>query len=206
VTLNLFFKISQLLYGDIIKASIEIRRRFKAEWWVDDQRYFPHLSLYLFEAPVKNRSKIIETAKDFAAEINLFEVKVVGMNVSTNGLIMVDFEKNKVIYDYHLRALKLFNPLRGGRQRDKYQDPEYLASLPKLDREKILQYGHRWVLDKYQPHITISQVKDSDISKKVVEEYEGRFKGEKARAVALRLSQALFEPENKSLLLFDQPL
>ena len=57
---NIFFKISQPLYGEIIKISLEINRRFDSSFVVDGEVYFPHLPLYLFAAPLKNRAKIIK--------------------------------------------------------------------------------------------------------------------------------------------------
>lgn len=206
MVLNVFFKISEPLYGQIVKASLEIGQRFKSDFVADDKVHFPHLSLYLFAAPARNKSKIIQATKNFAQFIKPFEVKATRVVIGEKGLIMINFEKSKEIYHYHLQALKLFNPLREGEQREKYQDEKYLASLPKKDQDKINRYGHRWVLDKYQPHITTATVEDLTTCKKIINQYGNRFRGKTAEVTALRIAQEIWEPENRSILLFDQAL
>ena len=75
-THNLFFKISEPLNSEIIKLSLKIREQFKADWWVDDKRYFPHLSIYLFAAPLKNKTKIIEKFETHNNDTGSPEVQV----------------------------------------------------------------------------------------------------------------------------------
>lgn len=150
VTLNIFFKISNPLYQEIVKTSIEINQQYKSDFIVDDKIHFPHLPLYLFAAPMKNKSKIIQVTKNFAESIKPFVVKTTGIVIGEDGLIMVNFKTNKELYYYHLQALKMFNPLREGRLREKYQDEEYFASLSKVDQKRKLLKSIKIVLKEKQ--------------------------------------------------------
>lgn len=154
---------------------------------------------------MKNKPKIIQVVKNFTESIKPFAVKTTGIVISEDGLIMVNFKINKELYHYHLQALKMFNPLRERKLREKYQDEEYFASLSKVDQRRIIRYGHRWILDKYHPHITIAAIKDLINSREVIREYRNCFKGKTAKVVALRIAQEFWEPENKTVIVFDQP-
>lgn len=206
VTLNVFFKISDPLYKEIIETSKEIGCKFNSTFIVDDKRFFSHLPLYLFAAPVKNKAKIVKVARKFAGSIKPFKVMATKVVSAANGLVMVDFEKNEELYNYHLQALNLLNPLREGCQREKYQDEKYLHSLPEKDQEKLREYGHLYVLGKYHPHITIARIEDDVSRQQVVKEYENKFFGRTAAIEALRITKELFEPVNRSVLILDSSL
>lgn len=202
---NVFFKISEPLYDEIVEVSVEINHRFGSDFVADDRIHFPHLPLYLFAAPPRNRLKIIRAAHNLIEIIKPCVVKVEELASSESELVMVNLEKSEELYQYHLQALDLFNPLRERQQREKYKDRGYLASLPEKDRDYLARYGHRWVLDNYIPHITIAKIADPAIREKVIEAYRDRFMGRTAQIATLRIAEEFFSPVNKSVLVFDSP-
>ncbi len=203
---SVFLKISSPLYDRIVESSVEMGQRFGSDFVVDDETHFPHLPLYLFAAPPRNKSEIIRTAKNFIKVVKPCIVRTVGLASSESGLVMINLEKSKELYQYHCQALDIFNPLREGQHREKYTDQDYLTSLSEKDRSYLDRYGHRWVLDNYTPHITIARINDLTRCKKAVEAYRWRFAGRTARTTALRIAEEFFTPANKSTLIFDAPL
>lgn len=203
---SVFFKISNPLYSQIVKASVEMGQEFGSDFVADGKIHFPHLPLFLFVAPPKNRPKIIRTAQNFVKTIKPCVAKTIALASSESGLIMINFEKSRELYQYHCQALDLFNLLREGHQREKYKDQEYPASLPKKDRDYLAYYGHQWVLDNYTPHITIARINDLAICKKAIKSYRNQFVGKTTQITALCVAEEFFSPVNKSVLIFNKSL
>ncbi|MFA6250819.1 MAG: DUF1045 domain-containing protein [Candidatus Shapirobacteria bacterium] len=204
--INVAFNISNPLHDLIIKISLEIRDEYGSEWYVDDERYFLHYPLYLFAAPKRNEAKITEVAKNFGDILHRVEVESEEVFFNGGGLVMIKFKDNNKTYDYHQKALQLFNPLREGCQRDKYENESYRKTLPSDDQDKLNKYGHIYVLDRYESHITIARVRDLDVCQLLVNKYRKRLIGQKAMIDRLQVHEAVFGPEGKTVLIVDQAL
>ena len=122
------------------------------------------------------------------------------------GLIMLNFKKSSELVNYHSQALELFNPLREGALREKYQDQKYFDSLSEDVQENISRYGHRWVLKHYQPHITLSRIEESFVAQKIIKKYKIFFEKRRAGVVGLRITQDQIEPVDKNVLIFDKKI
>lgn len=206
IIVNVAFNLSNPLHDLIIRTSLDIREKYNSSWYVDDKRYYFHFPLYLFAAPLKNKGRIIEVSKDFAKELRPEKVETNGLRFSDSGLVMVGFLRNKTVNDYHERAVELFNSLREGLLRDKYEDENYLETLPKEDREKLEKYGHIYVYDRYEPHITIAKIESDDIRKPIRKKYEKLLANQKSKLERFQVHEAIFGAEGRSELLVDEEL
>lgn len=206
MVINIAFNISDPLKSKIIELSECIRDRHGSDWWVDDDRYHLHLPLYLFECPEHNLDRLVEESKNFAGSLRRIEVVVDSLFHNGKGLIMVDFSTPKQLYNYHVKALGVYNPIREGMLREKYRDTEYLKSLPEEDRHKIEKYGHLWVLDKYNPHVTISRLKDLGLADRLADENRADLVGQKAFITRLQVHEAIFGPKGYTKILVDEEI
>lgn len=205
-TVNIGFNISNPLREEIYKISQKIRDEYGSDWWVDDIRYHLHFPLFLMECPEQNRHKLIQVAKEFVKNLQPIEVKSNNIFASESGLIMISFAVSRQLLEFHERCLELFNPIREDFQREKYQDQVFLNSLPEVDRKNILKYGHIWVLEKYQPHITIARIKDKSLAQRVVSEYRNLFLDKSSELERFQIHEPIFGPNGKTILLVDEPL
>lgn len=206
IILSVYFGIADPLHSDITKASLEIRDSYGADWFIDNQRYHLHLALYLFEAPRRNTGKILEEAKKLVKTISPTSIKIKGMSANQEGLIFIDLEENSELRQYHCQIVENINPFRDGMLREKYRDEEYLKNLPTDAREKLQKYGHRWVLDRFHPHITLSRLLDPKHCDEVIKTYENKFVGRTSQTTSLCIHEAIYGPNGRSIILLDEKL
>jgi 2'-5' RNA ligase len=203
-TINIAFTISEPLRSEIINSSLEIREKYNSDFWIDDKQYFLHLPLYLIDCPEHNREKIKQVTEECAKLFSKIKVEVINTFYNGKGLIMIGFAINPDLYKFHLKALDSFNPLRENCLRDKYKDENYLNQLEIGDKEKVLKYGHIWVLEKYAPHITIARIKNNDeLANKIVEEYAPSFSGKSCNIERLQVQEAIFGENDRNIMLAD---
>ncbi|MFA5828427.1 MAG: DUF1045 domain-containing protein [Candidatus Shapirobacteria bacterium] len=206
IVVNVVFNIENPLHDDIVEISLEIRDKYGSDWFVDDQRYFLHHPLYLFAAPKKNERKIIEISKKFLKSLSKVDVTIENLFFNQSGLVMIKFNDNKQIYDYHCQSLDLFNPLREGLVREKYRNQSFVQTLEKDEQKKLKEYGHIYVLDRYEPHVTIARIRDLDVCQQIVNEYRERLVGKQSSINKLQVHEAVFGPEGKSVLIVDEAI
>lgn len=206
IIINLAFNIENPLHDEVIAVSCEIKKKYPSDFWVDDKRYFIHLPMYLFAAPKENKDKIIDAAKKISDQFYAIPIISKGLVTSSSGLLMVDFKKNKKLYDYHLRVLEVFNPLREGEIRNKYKDKEYFGTLSKRDKRIMKEYGHLYIFEKFHPHITISRIRDAKILKKVQAEYKDRFKNRRTKLATFQVIHDIYGEDDKSEILYKKYL
>jgi len=204
IVVNVAFNIENPLHDEVVRTSLEIRDKYGSDWFVDDQRYFLHYPLYLFAAPKKNEQKIIQASREFAKGLKQVQVEIEDLFFNQSGLIMIKFNNNKQVYDYHCQSLNLFNPLREGLIREKYRNQNFIQTLEKDEQKKLKEYGHIYVLDRYEPHVTISRIKDLDVCQQIVNGYRDRLVGKRSRINRLQVHEAVFGPEGKSVLIVDE--
>lgn len=206
IILNIAFSISNPLHDQILKASLEFHKKYGSEWLVDDKKIFLHLTLFLMAAPAKNRRKIIAAGKKFARQFKPATLISSGFSISKDGLIMLDFKPSAPVYRYHCQAIELFNPLREGMLRDKYEDKEYFGSLSQKEKSKILKYGHRYVLNEFLPHISIGFVELATDRRKAIKKYKKILVGQKVETTRFQIVEAFVGPSQKNVMLLNVPL
>jgi 2'-5' RNA ligase len=162
--------------------------------------------VYLFAAPEKNREKIIGKCTDYAKALKPIPVTAKGLSSNNSGLVMIDIELTPEVFDIHKKALEMFNPLRDGYQRDKYDDPEELGKLAPDDLKHVQDYGYIFILNKFAPHITIARIKDRVVKQETVAKYDDLFEGKTSTLSRLQIHEAIFGENDRTELLCDIPL
>lgn len=206
IIVNVAFNIANPLHDQIIAISAEIKEKFDTMWYVDDQRYHLHFPVYLFAAPERNRDKIKGKAGEYARGIEQVVVKTRSLMSTGSGLVMIDFELTPEIYDIHKKAVEMFNPLREGYLRDKYDDPEKIRELAPEDRRHVRDFGDIFVLEKFAPHITIARIKNAEMRQEVVDNYASIFRSRTSNLSRLQVHEAIFGVDDRTELLCDIPL
>lgn len=203
IIINVAFNVSNPLHDLIIDTSSDIRNNYETKWYVDDQRYHLHFPVYLLAVPERNRDKIKDKAGEYAEAVKPVEIKTKGLISNASGLVMVDIEMSPEIYDVHKKAVDMFNSLREGYLRDKYEDPEELEKLDPNDLKRIQDYGHIFVFDKFAPHITIARIVNKIAIQDVVKKYARRFENITSTLSRLQVHEAIFGAGDRTELLCD---
>lgn len=207
---NVFLKISEPLYSEIINVSQEIYKDFRTDFSLDfslgKNRYLPHLTLYLFALPENNLSILLKKAKEIASEMKSTHLEVENVIAAENKFVMLQFKKNNILYQYHLMALNSFNPLREKVQRKKYTMPDAIEKLENKQRKYIKRYGHRFILDQYQSHISLTTIESPQKSQEIAAKYKSRFAGKITKTESLCIMEDDYETGNAKGLIFSQKL
>lgn len=165
--LNIAFRIPEEVAKIAMNLSEEIAQKEDAYFVLDGVEYFPHATNYAVEFPAKNLDKIIKAVEQLSLEFLPFEVSTT-MNIADQGWIGVYFEYSNIIRKMHSAFVKNLNPLRENRIRDKFESDDRFS--PEDERENIAKFGHPWVMELYEPHLTITKLKDEAAAEKVARE------------------------------------
>ena len=151
--------------AEISKRVIAISKKLKNKnglFVLDGKNYFPHITLYMTEFPLKNMVKIKKLLKQFAVKTKPFEISSSKYRQNTDGYIDVDYKKSKNINELQKKNIKLLNPLREGQMREK--DKARISEMTKAEQKNLKLYGYRGVGDKFFPHLTFSKLEKFDKS------------------------------------------
>jgi len=149
----------------ISKRAIAVSKKLKnrnALFVLDGKNYFPHITLYMTEFPLKNVVKVRKLLKQFAVKTKPFEISSSKYRQNTDGYIDVDYKKSKNINELQKKIIKLLNPLREGQMGQK--DKARISEMTKAEQKNLKLYGYRSVGAKFFPHLTFSKLEKFDKS------------------------------------------
>ncbi len=121
---------------DISKKAISISKKLKKKgglFVLDCKNYFPHITLYMTEFPLKNVAKIRKLLKQFATKTKPFEINSLKYRQNKDGSIDIDYSRSKNINELQKKIIKLLNPLREGLMREK--DKARINGMTKAERK-----------------------------------------------------------------------
>lgn len=145
--------------ADISKRAISISKKLKKKkglFVLDSKKYFPHITIYMTEFPVKNVPKIRKMLREFATKTKPFRINSLKYRQNSDGYIDVDYRKSKNIKELQKKIIALLNPLREGLLRPK--DKARISALSKTQQRNIKRYGY-WSMDaEFFPHLTFTKL------------------------------------------------
>ena len=151
--------------ADISKKAAEVSKKLKRKgglFVLDGKSYFPHITIYMTEFPVKNVPRIRKILREFAAKTKSFHATSLKYRQSKDGYIDVDYRKSKEVKGLQKKILSLLNPLREELLRPK--DKARMSELSKAQQRNIMRYGYRSVGAEFFPHLTFTKLEKFDKS------------------------------------------
>jgi 2'-5' RNA ligase len=135
-------------------------------FYIDDRKYFAHITVYSPEFSEKNIPKIIEAVKKISERISKFDLPVMGFSAEDRSVI-IDFEKTDKMVKIHETILNALNQFRNGKIQEKYFSRIKEGKYSKEQVEMIQKYGYPNVLELYHPHLTLGRFTSQEIAEKV---------------------------------------
>ena len=132
---------------------------------LDGINFYPHITIYPPEYPEENISKVLEVVEKTSGSLNSLKFKFKNID-SGQGYLGVAFEHSEEIQQTHEKIVSALNPLREGRVRDKYV--EYYMEFNSGQLQNIEKYGYPGAMDLYNPHLTITRLKDENEAKEIL--------------------------------------
>ena len=167
IRLNVAFRIPDDIAKVVIDLSREIAEKEETYFVLDGVEYFPHISNYSVEFPEKNLDKVIRAVEDLSKEFSPVEF-IFEKNKANGGWIAPYFTYTQQLKDIQAKFVEKLNFLRENRIKEKILTDERFSS--KDEKENIERYGHPWVLELYDPHLTITKLKDAMTAEKIANE------------------------------------
>lgn len=175
-------------FGDFVTSlSNKITRLGNSEFILDKKNYRPHITLYLFSAPIRNIKKIAEKVRDLSQEITETALKVDKLVLSKDGWIMLDMQIGDELLRYHKMSIRLINPLREGALRKKYKNKSYFEKLDSDEKKTLLDYGDKHSMAFFHPHLSLAKFKDQLVVEKAYLKYKDAKLPKVAKIVSLEL-------------------
>ncbi|MEW5805314.1 MAG: 2'-5' RNA ligase family protein [Patescibacteria group bacterium] len=144
---------------EIIKANNLLVDKYRAKKGFSGSKH-PHLNLYDLSVPNENIRLIAEKLKGISKTQKSFTVKIEDINYFHFGLIFLKIEKSDALVKLHEKIVEEVAKLKSG-----CIDADYLTPHRKYtarQKEMLMRYGNPFVLDQFQPHITIGHVKNQE--------------------------------------------
>ena len=148
---------------NISKRAISISRALAKKrtlFTLDGKNYFPHLTIYMTEFPVKNINVVKDLLKQALNSASSFKINSSGYRNDKSGFIDVNFKRNKSITHLQRKIITVLNPLREGLIRK--SDKEKFKQLSKAEKRNLMLCGYRSISSNYSPHLTLTRFKEFD--------------------------------------------
>lgn len=167
VLMTIVFAIPEPFSGGFVdlnrKLSKENKTRFVSEFPI----FTPHITIYQAEFPKRNESKVLEEVKSMAnsSERLLF----VSDKPSVKGrYVAMNFKRSKEIENFSRHVVERLSPLREGNVKEVYRNS--VQNLSKEESDNVAKWGYPYVMDLYNPHVTILALDDERDAQGVAKE------------------------------------
>lgn len=165
VRLNTAFTPPKEVSEKAIELSRAISNKVESYFVLDGIQFHPHITIYPPEYPEENIVKVLETVERITKSIKPIKFKYAGLDAN-QGYIGVNFKPSPDIQETHELIVSGLNALREGRIREKYNDSQMEFTSSQL--ENVKRYGHPDTMDLYNPHLTITRLKDENEAEEIL--------------------------------------
>ena len=165
IRLNTAFIPPKEISEKAIELSKAISSSAEAYFVLDGINFYPHITIYPPEYPEGSITEVLEAVEKTSGSLNSLKFKFKNID-SGQGYLGVAFEHSEEIQQTHEKIVSALNPLREGRVRDKYV--EYYMEFNSGQLQNIEKYGYPGAMDLYNPHLTITRLKDENKAKEIL--------------------------------------
>lgn len=155
---------------EVSEKAIELSRSISdsadAYFVLDGIRFYPHITIYPPEYPEEKVSEVLEAVEQISRSFSPIKFKYRRID-SLEGYVGISFKHTLEIKTIHEQLIKTLNPLREGRIREKYS--EYQMEFTSAQLENIKSYGYPDAMSLYNPHLTITRLKDENKIREILE-------------------------------------
>ena len=135
-------------------------REFDAYYTLEQDTYFPHVSLYMLELNTRDISKAEELLTGIATEFSSFQLEAYRYD-HTLGYIDAEYRKFIELDDLQVRVIKALSPIRDGmREKDKVR----MLNAEGQALKNFQDYGYQNVGELFRPHISFTRLRETNDS------------------------------------------
>ena len=151
--------------GRAVELSKAVGELAETYFILDGVNFHPHITIYPPEYPEENILKVLAVTEELSVSLSSIRFKFKEID-SGQGYLGLAFEPSDEIQQIHEKIVNALNSLREGRIRDKYL--EYHMEFDPEELQNIEKYGYPAARSLYNPHLTITRLKDENKSKEIL--------------------------------------
>jgi 2'-5' RNA ligase len=121
----------------------------------------PHLNLYDLSVPTENISTIEKNLEKIAGETKPISIEIESVGYFPFGIFFLKLKMNDALSDFHKKIVDAIVPFKSDCVDKDYAAP-YRNYTPRQS-ELLEQYGNPFVLDCFEPHITIGHIRNKNV-------------------------------------------
>lgn len=170
IKLGLYFQVPPKVFNEAISISKQLGSKYKTKAILDGKNFYPHITIYSPEYPVKNLQKILKSIKKTVKEFNTIKMVFSGVQ-SKDEYVGIYFNLSSEIENLYKRMLVILNSLRDGHIMDKYSSPDHKKKYNSKELENIKTYGYPYIIDSdFRPHLSLIRLENKKDANKVKNE------------------------------------
>jgi 2'-5' RNA ligase len=170
IRINITFIPSIEIVEIIKKLSKKISNKESSYFVIDNQNFFPHITIYSLEYLIKNLEKVFSQVEEFSKKLSA--IKFVFKKITTKrGYVGIELDYTKELKNIHEILVRRLNGLREGHIDKKYID-SYGINFSEEKRKNIQKYGYPNLMSLYHPHMTITRLKNEQAAEKIAKKIE----------------------------------
>src|SRR3989344_55194 len=148
-----------------VELSKAISEAAEVYFVLDGIQFYPHITIYPPEYPGEKVSEVLETVEQVSKSFSPIKFKYSRIG-SLQGYVGISLENTLEIKAIHQQIVEALNTLRQGRIREKYFG--YQMEFTPAQLKNIKDYGYPDAISLYNPHLTITRLKDESNAKEIL--------------------------------------
>jgi len=142
-----------------IKASKETEK-YESFFTLEEGKYYPHMSLYMFQLNEADISKVKEVLARIANDTKVITANATRYSLGTGfgvGYVDPEYEVTEELSNLQGSIIEAVNPLRAGMRES---DVRKMQDAEGLKLENLQKYGYPAIGELFRPHITLTRLKE----------------------------------------------
>ncbi len=186
-TFHIYCNLDDRFDRTVKAVSRNIRREFNPKFVFDGVDYQPHLTIYLFAAPIRNQKLIVGGFAKVLEETSSIQMLTKNIFLSYDGWLMIEFKNIDMLKNIHRKTVGEINDLREGILRKKYRKSGAFDEMPADEEEVLKKYGDRHSMKLFNPHVSLAKFDTYEAGVDAKKKYEKTFKDMTVRISSVEL-------------------
>lgn len=163
IKLNIAIRFEDQILDQIGELLEGLDERYEVKYIADNNNSIPHITLYQNIFPANKLDEIDQLLADIVGNTSEFTLRFNRL-IHNRSTIWAGFEKTPELISLHQRITEEIQPLREGLVEEQFKEdhPVYLA-LPPQKKEMLEKWGHPYVMDTFDPHISLLKLVDREL-------------------------------------------
>ncbi len=170
-SLNIAILADEQIAGQAIDLSRQLAGSYPTQFVLDQERFFPHITVYQAHFPLKNIPLIEKVLSEVTSQTNPFDIVMGEFSVRFDTFLFWLSQKSKDLQALHEQIVESTNYLRENLILPHLAD---VTGMSEADRSDMKNYGALGIGPRYAPHMTITRLSNNKDISNVLAQVERR--------------------------------